>query len=122
MLKLKSLALALGAIAFLTTGMTAMAGSWPNVPARKTAQATESVPAANRIARQEYANARGALPTGDFEFVGGESGWQLRQHHYEFRGGGIAHAPDCTLVSHAAATSADPLRKSLEPTRRELLG
>lgn len=32
-------------------------------------------------------------PTADdgWEFIGGESGWQLRQHGYDFRNGRLAH-------------------------------
>lgn len=32
-----------------------------------------------------------AAPTDGWEYVGGESGWKLTQHSYDFRKGGLAH-------------------------------
>ena len=124
MLKLKSLILALGAISLVTTAMTAAAGSWPNLPARKTAQATATPSTTARVVKQESTADRGTVAAGDFEFVGGEAGWQLRQHKYELRGGSLAHAPDCTLMASASGVAATPApaRKGGEPAGSQFPG
>ena len=103
MLKLKSLALALGAIALASTAMSATAGSWPTIPAKGVAKVSAGVPATTRIVKQEPGVARDTLSSGDFEQVSSEAGWQLRQHQLVLGGGVIVHAPQCVLAANAAA-------------------
>lgn len=122
MLKLGTSALALIAIALATTGMTATAGSWPNLPAKKTAQASGDEPAVTRIARQESAVGRSALSTGDFEYIGGDTGWQLRQHQYTLSGANLVHSPQCTQVASAAAAATLPGGKTIDPAVDQLSG
>jgi hypothetical protein len=102
MLKLKSLTLALGAIALASTAMSATAGSWPTIPAKGVAKVSAGVPATTRIAKQEPGVARDTLSSGDFEQVSSEAGWQLRQHQLVPGGGVIVHAPQCVLAANAA--------------------
>lgn len=122
MLKLKSLTLALGAIALVTTGMTATAGSWPNLPSRKTAQAAADAPAPMQAAKQVTATGRDTLATGDFEYVGGDADWQLRQHRFTLRGGNFAHASDCTLMATASSTAPIPGRSGFGPAKDQSPG
>lgn len=125
MLKTKSLTLAFGAFALAMTGMTATAGSWPNLPVKKPAAATADKPAMARIAKSDAVLAQGATAAGDFEYVGGESAWQLRQHRLALRGGGFVHAPECTLVADAgtaAAPAAGRKAKADEPAGFALPG
>lgn len=58
MLNSRKLALTLATIALASAGFSAQAGNWPNVQVRKPAAASQ--------------------PKSDFEFVGGDTGWQLR--------------------------------------------
>lgn len=103
MLNLRTLTLALGATALLTTGMSATAGpGWPALPAGKPAKATADAPTPMRVARQAPAAGRDALPAGGFEYVGGDADWQLRQHRFTLSGGHFVHAPECTLMASAA--------------------
>ena len=58
------------AMAVAALALPAAAGSWPNVPARKKAtNVTQPAPAKSAVARED-----------GFEFVGGETGWQLKSH------------------------------------------
>jgi hypothetical protein len=116
MLKLRSLTLALGAIALVTTGMTATAGPGSTRPVWKPAQATTIAPAPMRVAKQDPVAGRDALATGDFEYVGGDAEWQLRQHKFTLRGGTFAHAPDCTLVASASPAAPVAGRKGIGPS------
>ncbi len=114
MLNIKSLTLALGAIALATVGMTANAGSWPNLPAKKTAQASVKATDTIRVAKQ--------VPVaGDFEYIGGDSDWQLRQHKFELRGGTFAHASDCRLVA-SLTTAPQPAPARTVPAGDQLPG
>ena len=123
MMNPRTLTLALGAIALVTTAMTATAGSWPNIPARKTVQATGDMPMTLRTAKQDAAIGRDALAAGNFEYVGGDADWQLRQHHYTWSASGLAHASDCTLVA-STTTPAQPApdRRVIEPAGSQLPG
>lgn len=114
MLNLRTLTLALGAVALVTTGMTATAGpGWPAMPASKPAKATADAPASMRAERQAPAAGRDALPAGEFEYIGGDADWQLRQHRLTLRGGHVVHASECTLMASAATV---PGRGSLGPS------
>lgn len=103
MLKIKSLTLALGAIAIAFTGMNATAGSWPSVPAKKVAQVSGNAPATTQVARQETIVARAPVSGDAFERVLNESGWQLREHQLALSGGTLVHSPQCVLAANAAA-------------------
>jgi len=102
MFKIRFLTLALGAVTLVTAGMAAIAGPGSTLPAWKPTRAAAGAPAPMRVANQAPAAGREALATGDFEYVGGDAEWQLRQHKFTLRSGTLAHAPDCTLVASAA--------------------
>ncbi len=89
----------LSAIALSFTGLAAQAGPGSGHPVWKPGRTVAQAPAA----RSAGIETRLAATGGDFEFVGGETGWQLRQHRYDLRGGGIAHSPQCILAANAAA-------------------
>lgn len=96
MLKAKSLMLAVAAVAIAAAGMAGAAERDANKSTRPAAQQQ-----AGTIDR--------------FEFVGGETGWQLAQHKYEVRGGTFQHSAQC---DHAIRTAAAPTQKELEAAKR----
>jgi len=107
----RTLIVALGAIALATAGTSALALGWPNLPAKRIAQSpTSATEVTARVAAPER---RGATTVGDFEYIGGESGWSLRQHRMELRGGAFGHAADCTLMAQTSARAV----KAEEPVR-----
>jgi hypothetical protein len=97
-LKLLTLATAVAAL----SATTAMA-RFPNAPspwpvARVGAPSTVAAKVTNlaSLARTQKASAALIAPDG-FEYVGGDTGWQLAQHKLEYRGGRVAHAGDCPV-------------------------
>ena len=85
------LTLTIAALAFVATGCSVS-------PARDaTASATKSTASA----------ARQVSPDG-FEYVGGESGWQLEQHKLAYRDGRFVHAADCPVEIAKAGGSLKP--------------
>lgn len=80
--------------------LPASAGSWPPTPARKAYKA------------QGPAAAPRAIP--DFEFIGGEGGWQLSQHKYDFVAGKVVMSDEC---DHAIRVVKAPTLKEVEETR-----
>lgn len=115
--------LALAAIVLAATSMAATAGSWPNLPAKKLSQASAFTASSAVTAERRPAAVRDVPSNGAFEFVGGDSGWQLRQHRYAFRASTLVHAADCPLIASAAsAASTGPARKSSDPALYALPG
>ena len=58
----------------------------------------------------------GAVPDTAWEYVGGDSGWQLKQHAYDFVKGGLVHADAFrhdTARPKIAGDSPDPFSASL---------
>lgn len=49
-----------------------------------------------------------------FEAVGGDSGWQLKQHKYVFAGGALAHSEEC---DHAIRTARAPTPAEVDRLR-----
>lgn len=49
-----------------------------------------------------------------FEAVGGDSGWQLKQHKYVFAGGALAHSEEC---DHAIRTARAPTPAEVDGLR-----
>jgi hypothetical protein len=86
----KSLAAALG-VAALIAGGTAIAGG----PARSTGNEVVDAEYAHMGAsdsRPTSRNARAAKD--DWEYVGGDTGCELRQHRYDFVNGRLVHSDD----------------------------
>ena len=106
--KLLTSALAIAAMA----ATSAMAGGWPNIPARKAATSSDccsvAAKSANATTAQTAKTPRLISPDG-FEYLGGDSGWQLAQHKYEFRNGRFAHAPDCPVSIAKAGGNLAPI-------------
>lgn len=95
----RSLTLLLSAVALSLTGLAAQAGPGSGHPVWK----PESTAAKTPADKSPTIGTRLAAAGGDFEFVGGEAGWQLRQHQYVLSGGGFTHSPQCVLAANAAA-------------------
>ena len=98
---LKTLRLVTIAVA-AALALPAVAGpSWPPTPPRKDAG---KAPAIVKIVKApEIRSVDG------FEYVGGEAGWQLSQHKYEFVNGKLAMSDECdhAIRKAEAATPAD---------------
>ena len=139
------------AAAIAALALPAAAGSWPNLPARKPAEAKPStsivaVPPQSRdgfvigagdeissleqyryFPSEEYrgkatfsfgaaaAKAPDTLSKGGFEFVGGDTGWQLSQHKYVLVGGKFAHSEEC---DHVIRMVKAPTAEELEAARK----
>lgn len=99
------LAAVIGALA-----LPAAAGSWPNLPVRK-AGATK--PASVQPAAIQAATVP-RIATDGFEFIGGDTGWQLAQHKYLLVGGRFAHSDEC---DHAIRTAQAPTPREIESAR-----
>lgn len=72
--------------------LPALAGSWPPIAPRKSpnaAPAAVTAPASPRSTDSRPPQAS------DFEFVGGDTGWQLSQHKYVFAGGRLVMSDEC---------------------------
>jgi hypothetical protein len=99
----KLLTSVLAVVALSATGAMA----WPNVlvkkqqPATRTASAECCSVAPTKTADTATARATKAttrLVSADgFEYVGGDTGWQLAQHKFELRSGEFKHASDCPV-------------------------
>ena len=82
--------------------------SWPPTPpAKATGKAT---PPAVKVAKTP---AKSVI--NGFEYVGGDAGWQLAQHKYDFVNGRLAMSDEC---DHAIRTAAAPTPAEIEATRR----
>jgi hypothetical protein len=99
----RTITFTLAAIAFAALAANAEAGSWP--PVQKKSQAAE--PVAVRPAKQSPET---ALPpiVGGFEYVGGDTGWQLAQHRYVLSGGAFVHSAECDHARRSAAATPTP--------------
>jgi len=83
---------------------SAMAGGWPNTPAKKpvaqspaeccSVASTKDADASP--AKTTTSAARQISPDG-YEYVGGERVWDLAQHKLEYRNGRFVHAADCPV-------------------------
>ncbi len=94
------IALVTGALA-----LPAVAGNGPNHPAWKApAKTAQPLPQSNDA---KAASTKGdRWVSGDFEFVGGEAGWQLVQPAYTLANGAIVHADQCPFKTRTAAALA----------------
>ena len=96
---------------------SAMAGGWPNIPAKKVAASSAdccSVSAKNEKATNNQSSKTPRLISPDgFEYLGGEAGWQLAQHKYEYRNGRFTHAPDCPVSIAKAGGNLAPTAPAL---------
>lgn len=105
--KLLASAFAIAAMA----ATSAMAGGWPNATAKKGAQSREDCCSAARNASMTKAEtsrtARLVSPDG-FEYLGGDTGWQLAQHKFEYRSGRLGHASDCPVSIAKAGGNLTP--------------
>ena len=108
------------AIGIAALGVSTLAaagtGSWPQMPSAKPAAASPATSAAK--AARKMASASDAV--NGFEYIGGEGGWQLVQHHYVMREGKLVHSDECDHVIRAA--SAAPTMDELETLRRRYPG
>ena len=100
--------------------LPAVAGpSWPPTPPRKQpSRATGEEQPAPRVAVPPPLSKATPSKAG-FEYVGGDAGWQLAQHRYDFVGGRFTMSDECdhAIRSAQAATPAE-----LEAARRESPG
>ena len=118
------------AIAIATLALPAIAGSWPNLPARKAlSNTTQPAPTKSAVANftqsqdgyaregegearlttsQAKADAATVKVTG-FEYTGGEAGWQPAQHKFVWKAGRFAHSDECdhAIRPAKAATPAE---------------
>jgi len=121
----------IAAMAIATLALPAMAGSWPPIlrkaPGNTTQPAPTKSPAANfwgdGYAREGEGGTWGGKltatqPTVDtatqpsvdvatanangFQYIGGESGWQVAQHKYVWTAGHFAHSSECDHAIHTA--------------------
>ena len=104
MLKTVKLTIALAAA---TLVLPAAAGSWPPTPPRKAAE--KSPPAVRVVEAQQPKSIDG------FEYVGGDAGWQLAQHKYEFTNGKLVMSDEC---DHAIRSAQAPTPAEVESARR----
>lgn len=102
--------------------LPAVAGpSWPPTPPRKPAlqpsQASAQPQSAPRVPAPPASKA--SQSNDGFEYVGGDAGWQLAQHKYDFAGGRFTMSDECdhAIRSAQAATPAE-----VESARRESPG
>ena len=110
MLKTATIAVALAAA---TLVLPAAAGSWPPTPPRKSTEArkaTEKSPPAVRVVKAQQPKS-----IGGFEYVGGDAGWQLAQHKYEFTNGKLVMSDEC---DHAIRSAQAPTPSDVESARR----
>ena len=98
------------AIAVATLALPAAAGSWPNLPVRKTPQ--NVAPTAREMTLA--APAERWIVNG-FEYVGGEAGWQLSPHKLLWVKGQIAHSDEC---DHVIRSVKAPTPGDLESSRK----
>jgi len=95
-----SKALTFVAVLAAALALPAAAGSsWPQTPSPKLAGPLWTMfhaapPAAAHAATVAPTIAPTATSDG-FQYIGGEAGWQLAQHHYVVRDGRFVHASDC---------------------------
>lgn len=59
-------------------------------------------------------SAADTLSKGGFEFVGGDTGWQLSQHKYVLAGGKFAHSEEC---DHVIRVVKAPTREEIETAK-----
>jgi hypothetical protein len=86
----KSLAAAIGVAAFVVVG-TAMADG----PARSTGNEVVDAEYARMNASNSRSTPRNApAAKDDWAYVGGDTGWELRQHRYDFANGRLVHSDD----------------------------
>lgn len=100
--------LLVAAIAASTITLPVLAGGPPfPYPAWKQALPSAESTAPTTDVAQPAASAQ---PLSDFQYIGGDAGWQLRQHHYIVVNGRFEHASDC---DHAMRTAARPASDDL---------
>lgn len=119
MLKMTSRLVVAAAVALLA--LPAAAGSWPNYRVKPSGKSftTEEKEKFSLFSRATEA-ARSTLPSIDgFEYVGGDTGWQLSQHKYVLAGGRFAHSEDC---DHAIRTAKAPTLEEVDRARRSSPG
>ncbi len=93
--------LRLAAIAAALFALPALAGSWPNLPAKR-AKTTAAAAVSTPMPLKE--------PRKDFEFGHGDIGSQPTQHSYVWSGGRLVHSDECDHVvrqAQAAPTGAE---------------
>lgn len=81
------------------------AARWPqySVPSQKSTAPAPST----ATAPENVAMVTGTPSTAkDFEYIGGDGGWQLTQHHYIVVNGRFEHASDC---DHTMRTASRPI-------------
>ena len=104
MLKTLKLAAVAAATALV---LPAIAGpSWPPTPPRDPGKA----PAAVKVVKAPETRS-----VNGFEYVGGDAGWQLSQHKYEFVNGRFAMSDEC---DHAIRTAIAPTPTEVEKARQ----
>ena len=121
-LALSGLAFGASGAAFSSDGFELLpgdAGSQPISPKYEFRQgklvAVPNAPAA--VARKAAVGKAGRAATLDgFEYIGGDTGWQVAQHKYVLRGGRFAHSEECDHVLRAAAAA--PTSGEIDRTRR----
>ena len=106
-------ALAIGALS-----LPALAGSWPNIPARKAQVASNTdccaaKPAAK--ATRDTASRESPKAIGGFVYIGGEPGWTLAQHKFVLEGGRFVHSEEC---DHAIRTVKGPTPDETDSVKR----
>ena len=103
--------------------LPAVAGpSWPPTPPRKPALQPSQATAQQQSATRALAPtpvSKASQSNDGFEYVGGDAGWQLAQHKYDFAGGRFTMSDECdhAIRSAQAATPAE-----VEAARRESPG
>jgi hypothetical protein len=103
----------IAAIGIAALALPAVAGNWPNVPARK-APANASQPATPIVTSTSPSSAGK-----NYEYVGGDSGWQLTQHKYVRTAGRWAHSDEC---DHAIRIVKAPTPAEIESARAQASG
>lgn len=104
---LKTLKLVTIAVA-AALALPAFAGpSWPPTPPRKD---SGKVPAIVKIVKAPETRV-----VNGFEYVGGESGWQLAQHKYDFVNGKLVMSDEC---DHVIRTVRAPTPAEVEQARQ----
>ena len=91
--------------------LPAIAGSWPNLPARKAAEKPAAAAPAAKPAKTRSLDG--------FEPADGEAGWQLSQHKYELSKGKLVMSDEC---DHKVRQAQAPAPGEVERVNRQLGG
>jgi hypothetical protein len=97
--------------------LPALAGSWPPIAPRKatTKPAVVAAPAKPAAAATTAAAKPATAALAGFEQAGGDAGWQLVQHKYDFLDGKFTMSDEC---DHAVRIAQAPTPAEVESARR----